>query len=235
MKHARLFPQANQRPQRLSTPLRPRVLRPPSDPFALHSFLISALSFALALQLRLANQLSRHARLVPTLNTAASNKSVSASRFPYSVTIRAFPDVRLSCHANTVASKGFPPRNTRSKSMATAPCANRGGSARLRPPPIHRAFSWCAFLDLIALCHWNLCNYQAGTRTALPKTVVTLASAYTSLSVSFERHSRAPVLLAPPPNISGKNSEPSPLLRTTSALPLRWPPHPDTSSHSPQR
>ncbi|KAJ7765528.1 hypothetical protein B0H14DRAFT_365067 [Mycena olivaceomarginata] len=29
MKHARLFPQANQRPQRLSTPLRPRVCVPP--------------------------------------------------------------------------------------------------------------------------------------------------------------------------------------------------------------
>ncbi|KAJ7809404.1 hypothetical protein B0H14DRAFT_2866902 [Mycena olivaceomarginata] len=207
MKHARLFPQANQRPQRLSTPLRPRVCVPPYQTGAFPSrksgIVAPTLSFALALQLRLANQLSRHARLVPTLNTAASNKSVSASRFPYSVTIR------VPC-----------------KSMATAPCANRGGSARLRPPPIHRAFSWCAFLDLIAL---------SGTRTALPKTVVTLASAYTSLSVSFERHSRAPVLLAPPPNISGKNSEPSPLLRTTSALPLRWPPHPDTSSHSPQR
>ncbi|KAJ7788072.1 hypothetical protein B0H14DRAFT_2950149 [Mycena olivaceomarginata] len=231
MKHARLFPQANQRPQRLSTPLRPRVCVPPYQTGAFPSrksgIVAPTLSFALALQLRLANQLSRHARLVPTLNTAASNKSVSASRFPYSVTIRVPWSVQ--------GFSRFPPRNTRSKSMATAPCANRGGSARLRPPPIHRAFSWCAFLDLIALCHWNLCNYQAGTRTALPKTVVTLASAYTSLSVSFERHSRAPVLLAPPPNISGKNSEPSPLLRTTSALPLRWPPHPHTSSHSPQR
>ncbi|KAJ7779578.1 hypothetical protein B0H14DRAFT_2962100 [Mycena olivaceomarginata] len=174
MKHTRLFPQANQHPQRLSTPLRPHVCVPPYQ-----------------------------------TGTFPSRKSGTVTPIP--------------------------PRNTRSKSMATAPCANRGGSARLCPPPIHRAFSWCAFLDLIALCHWNLCNYQAGTRTALPKTVVTLASAYTSLSVSFERHSRAPVLLAPPPNISGKNSEPSPLLRTTSALPLRWPPHPDTSSHSPQR
>ncbi|KAJ7798747.1 hypothetical protein B0H14DRAFT_2905398 [Mycena olivaceomarginata] len=149
MKHARLFPQANQRPQRSSTPLRPRVCVPPCQTGAFSS----PPSLALALQLRLAHQLSRHTRRVPTLDTTASNKSVSASRFPYSMTISVPWPV-----------KGF-----------------------------------------------SRCTYQAGTRAALPKTVVGLNSAYAFLSVSFERHSRAPVLLAPPPNTSGKNSEPSPL------------------------
>ncbi|KAJ7855137.1 hypothetical protein B0H14DRAFT_3449138 [Mycena olivaceomarginata] len=90
-------------------------------------------------------------------------------------------------HANSVASKGSPPRNTRSKIRGKPLLAvikdDGRDSARLQ-----------------------LAAYQAGTRAALPETVVALTSAYASLCLF-----RAPSAY-PNPN------------QTTGALPLRLPP-----------